>query len=218
MKITVLGGTGRTGSEFIQLAVRDGHMITALVRDKEKAAGLWPVSPNIHLIEGDVLNPESIASSIPADTEAVFSALSTDKQQTLSRSIPSIIEEMTRHRVNYFAAIGTAGILDARHEEGKYRFESDESKRRSTTAAEDHLKVYEHLSGSSLNWILFCPTYLPDGPARSPVVWEKNRLPENVKQITVGNTAKFVYAHFFEPEFNRFRIGIGERPSDTSLQ
>ena len=70
---------------------------------------------------------------------------------------------MKHYGVHRILTIGTAGILQSRTEPEKYRFQSNESKRKTTRAAEDHLKGYLHLKESDLNWTVICPTYLPDG-------------------------------------------------------
>ncbi|SER96819.1 NAD(P)-dependent oxidoreductase [Salisediminibacterium halotolerans] len=211
MNITVFGGTGRTGRNFVTQAIAAGHHTTALVRDLARAKSLLPDSEKLILIEGDVLDPDSVKKAITSETELVFSALSTDKQNVLSRSIGHILSRMAEATTADFAAISTAGILNARHEGGKYRFESSESKRKSTEAAKDHLTVYERLKESSINWILFCPTYIPDGPAKGPVVWEFDLLPEGVRQITPESIAAFALENICNTSFHSRRIGIGEK-------
>ncbi|WP_252314098.1 NAD(P)-dependent oxidoreductase [Sinobaca sp. H24] len=159
MKIALFGGTGRVGRYILDMLLEENIEVAALARSPEK---LTSASPLLKVIKGDALHKEDVEQTIQG-ADAVISALGTDKQNTLQQSMPHIIEAMETHNINRLLTIGTAGILDARSEPGTYRFASSESKRRSTTAAEDHAKVYEMLQATGLVWTIICPTYLPDG-------------------------------------------------------
>lgn len=100
------------------------------------------------------------------------------------------------------------GILDSRYEPGKYRFETNESKRKQTRAAKEHAKVYEMLKESSLDWTIICPTYLPDGTAIGVYRTERNVLPEGGTSISVGDTADFLYRELVTGEYVGYRVGL----------
>lgn len=209
MKITVLGATGRTGSKLVKYLEKD-HQLTLLVRDKEKASSL-NLNPR-HIVSGDVLNKQDLDLAIHENTDLVISCLSTDKQNTLSRLAPGLIARMEEFSNIRFIGIGTAGILDAKHEPGKYRFQSSESKRSSTTAAEDHLALYQQIQQSHVNWTIICPTYLPEETEERPVTFEFDRLPEGVKRIGTATLARFITDHLQNHTFMNRRVGVGEVP------
>ena len=145
MKVAIFGGTGRVGSKVLEMALQEGWEVKALIRDRSRIPF---ESDAVHYYIGDVTSPEMVDELIEG-CDLVFSGLNTDKTDTLSQSIPLIIRSMQKHRVNRIVTIGTAGILDSRHEKGKFRFQTSESKRKSTFAAEEHLNVYrseEHTS------------------------------------------------------------------------
>lgn len=204
LKIAVFGGTGRVGSSFIRFAFHQGHTIQALVRDQEKAQELIPEAT--HVI-GDATQEEDIQATING-CDVVFSSLGTDKTTTLSESIPLIRNVMEKQGLNRLVTIGTAGILNSRNEEGKYRFQSSESKRTKTFAAEEHLKAYLELQSSSLNWTIICPTYLPDGEEEGGVRFEFDLLPKDGKKISTNDTARFAYDVLDSPSFFKKRVGI----------
>ncbi|KAB8126386.1 SDR family oxidoreductase [Gracilibacillus oryzae] len=204
MNILLLGATGRVGNKILAKAIADQHHVTALVRSPEK---LTIQSDYLNIIDGNVLNEGDIASSM-ADADVVISALNTDKNNTLTKSMPLIIDAMKQHEISRIVTIGTAGILDSRSQPDKYRFQTNESKRRSTTAAEDHLAAYQHLKESDLEWTIVCPTYLPEGHEKGQYLTEKNLLPLDGKEIKTGDTAAFAYAELFEKNFVHFRVGI----------
>ena len=159
MKILILGATGRVGQEVLTHALSDGHDVTVLVRDKNK---LCVDHQSVRLIEGNVLNPNDIQKAAECN-DIIVSALSTDGSTTLSEAMPLIIETMSQQGSKRIITIGTAGILQSRTDKNLLRYQSNESKRRTTRAAEEHHKVYTMLKDLELDWTIICPTYLPDG-------------------------------------------------------
>ncbi|MEJ8304784.1 SDR family oxidoreductase [Saccharibacillus sacchari] len=203
MRILLLGATGRTGSAIVQHALNDGHEVTVLVRDPGKVQACEGLTVN----KGNACDAADIRRAVEGQ-DAVISALNTDKTTTLSDSIPIIIEAMREFGVRRIVTIGTAGILQSRTEPELLRYESNESKRRSTRAAEEHRRVYELLQASELDWTIVCPTYLPDGEAVGGYRAEVDRLPEGGEKITVGDTAEFAYRQIEDRTYVGCRVGI----------
>lgn len=203
MNITLFGATGRVGSEILKLALRDGHHVTALVRTPSKL----PTHNNLSILTGDIRDKELVSQAIE-NADAVMSAIGTDKTTTLTDAIPFIIEAMKTGNVERIVTIGTAGILQSRTNPDVYRFQSTESKRRLTFAAEEHAKVYEQLNNADLEWTIICPTYLPDGEATGQWRTERNFLPEDGVEISVGDTALCAYNELLDPQFIGTRVGL----------
>ncbi|MDG4656273.1 NAD(P)H-binding protein [Ectobacillus antri] len=201
MRICIFGATGRTGKEIMRLSLQDHHQITALVR------GNIQMKEQVTCITGDACNREDIQRAV-CGSDVVISALGTDGVAVLSQSMPFIIEAMKQEGISRIVTVGTAGILQARTNPKIYRFQSGESKRKSTHAAEDHLRAYLELAQSDLDWTIVCPTHLIDGEARGGFRTEAHMLPEHGKQITVGDTALFTYQQLTSSKYNRKRVGI----------
>jgi uncharacterized protein len=204
MKITILGMTGRVGSQIAALALQDKNQVTGLVRSPEK---ITVADDNLTVIKGNVLYKENIEQAV-SGADAVISALNTDGDDTLSKSMTLIIETMEEAGVNRLVSIGTAGILESRIDADRLRYQSSESKRRLTRAAEEHHKVFDLLEASGLDWTIVCPTYLPDGKAVGEYREERNFLPENGKQISVGDTAHFAYSQLGSDVYVKSRVGL----------
>jgi len=204
MKIAVFGATGRVGQKVAKHIYEDGHEVKALVRDRNKAEELIPFA---EIIIGNAIHEKDVLEVLHG-CEGVISALSTDKTTILSESMPLMVNGMQKLGVERIVSIGTAGILDSRYEEGKYRFQSSESKRKTTFAAEEHLKAYQTLEESSLKWTVVCPTYLPEGEQQGGIRWEKNVLPVDGKKITTGDTARFAWGCLEDDRFIGTRVGI----------
>ncbi|WP_147640667.1 NAD(P)-dependent oxidoreductase [Mammaliicoccus lentus] len=204
MNILILGATGRVGHEILNHAINDEHHINVLVRNKEKLKTKYN---QLNIIEGNVLNKDDIAQAIKG-VDVVFSALGTDGTTTLTEAMPLIIEAMEQEDVKRIITIGTAGILQSRTDIDLLRYESNESKRKTTRAAKEHHKVYELLDQSTLEWTIVCPTYLPDGERTGKYRTEKNFLPEDSVKISVPDTAEFAYQQLNNNEYVKSRVGI----------
>ncbi|WP_303968517.1 NAD(P)-dependent oxidoreductase [Sporosarcina ureae] len=203
MKIVVFGATGRTGSEIVRHALADGHLVTVFVRSPEKCEA----QENLTIIKGDVRDSTAVKNAL-VGAEAVVSALGTDKTTTLTEAIPAIIEGMQEHQILRIVTIGTAGILESRTEPSKLRYQSNESHRKLTFAAEEHHKVFTMLQNSGLDWTIVCPTYLPDGEAVGDYRTERNYLPIDGAKISTGDTAAFAYDELCKGEDIGYRVGI----------
>ncbi|MGS0590261.1 NAD(P)-dependent oxidoreductase [Bacillus pretiosus] len=204
MKVCILGATGRVGSNIIKLALKDAAEVTALARDLNR---IEIQHERLRVIEGNVLNENDIKKAIEGN-DIVISALGTDRNGTLAKSMPQIIKQMEEEGVHKIITIGTAGILQARTNLNLYRFQSAELKRKMTTAAEDHLAAYKILSSSNLCWTVVCPTHLIDGDVTGVYRTEKDVLPEGGVKITVGDTAQFTWNLCSENKYENSRVGI----------
>lgn len=195
MITALFGATGRVGSI---VADQLGQRAKLLVRSS---------TGNGLEITGNVLNQKD-NDSVLEGCDAVISTLNTDKADVLSRSMPLILNGMRRHGIKRIITCGTAGILDASHSNGLYRFQSDESKRRSTTAAEDHLSAYLMLKASEMEWTIVCPTYLPDGERTGVFRTSEQVLPEGGRSISTHDTADYILKVLDESLHIRKRVGI----------
>ncbi|EIT83674.1 NmrA family protein [Fictibacillus macauensis ZFHKF-1] len=202
MKIALFGATGRTGRIILKLARQEGHFVNALVRNSASLS-----SNDATVIIGDATNANAVMETV-ATSQAVISALGTDGGTVLTEALPKIITAMKKQGISRLITIGTAGILNSRLEEGKLRYESSESRRRLTRAAEEHRRVYELLAASDLDWTIVCPTYLPDGEMTKHYRVEKDYLPEDGREISTGDTAYFTYRQLFSEDYYKTRVGI----------
>jgi uncharacterized protein len=110
VNICLYGATGRVGKIILENALSNQHTVQALVREPEK---LNRQVAGLKVTAGNVLNDTDIANSLKG-TEVVVSALNTDGTTTLSDSMPLIIRNMKKQKINRIITIGTAGILQAR--------------------------------------------------------------------------------------------------------
>ncbi|MFK0159817.1 NAD(P)-dependent oxidoreductase [Streptomyces sp. NPDC090493] len=70
-KIALFGATGTIGARILDEALRRGHLVTAVVRDPAK---LTRNDPELTVVTGDVLDPESVAE-VAEGQDVVVSAV-----------------------------------------------------------------------------------------------------------------------------------------------
>lgn len=73
MKLLVFGATGGTGSRLVELALKQGHVVTAFARDPAK---IRLKHDNLRVVTGDVLDRDSVNASVEGQ-DGVLSALGT---------------------------------------------------------------------------------------------------------------------------------------------
>ena len=198
--IALFGGTGRTGEKLIERLLAEGHVIRLLARRAVHRDG-------ITTIVGDATNQEDVRETVQG-ADVVFSALGTDRQHVLSRFTPIVIDAMQQEGIARIITVGTAGILRAQSSDA-YRFETRESKRTMTTAAEDHAAAFELLDASNLDFTIVCPTQLVDEPVEGKV-WVTEDVLGTVDsgKIARDDVAKLVIEAWQDKRFIRHRVGI----------
>jgi putative NADH-flavin reductase len=203
MKVALFGATGRVGSEILSLLLENNHFVTILVRTPEK------IQAHLHLtiLKGDAKIAFDVEKALK-NVDAVISALGTDQSTVLTEAMAHIIYNMKKQKMNRIVTIGTGGILTSRENPELLRYESSESKRKSTVAAQEHHKVYDMLKVSKLDWTIVCPTYLPTGSATNAYIIERDVLPVGAVRSTTGDTALFAYNELIENEHIGHRVGI----------
>lgn len=98
--IALFGGSGRTGQEFLQLALARGFSVRALAR---QPASVPQTSPLLTVVRGDVLDPEAVAETIRG-CEVVVSVFG-----------------QVKHSPNNVQTLGTAHIVAAMQQLGVRR-------------------------------------------------------------------------------------------------
>src|SRR5258708_726472 len=115
MKLVVLGATGHTGREIVDLALARGHEVTAYVRSPQK---IQRADSRLIVQQGDALDVNRL-SSILAHHDAVLSALGLPARQALrpstfmAESAASIALAMKRADVNRLAIVSAAVLFPA---------------------------------------------------------------------------------------------------------
>ncbi len=208
MKIALLGATGRTGRYILRDALGAGHSVSVLVRNPAKLPpGKYKLT--IHL--GDATDADNVDDTIYGQ-EAVISALGLDangKSGTVSSAIAHIIESMRANSVRRLVVISGAGILTD-GKSGALRMEAPTYPPDYRVYAEEHLRVYQALQSSGLDWTLVCPLTMRDEPPSAELRTEADQLPPHGKSATYAGVAQFALALLGGENYFHQRVGVAE--------
>jgi putative NADH-flavin reductase len=108
-KIALFGASGQTGQEFLEQALREGYTIKALVRTPSK---LSQQSPNLEIIQGDVLNYKDVEQTVEG-TEVVVSLFGHVKgspEWLQTNGTENIVKAMKKHQVARIISLSGGGL------------------------------------------------------------------------------------------------------------
>jgi putative NADH-flavin reductase len=111
MKVIIFGATGFSGRAILSEALKQGHEVTILVRD---AAKVQSKHKNLMVVEGNVLNPETVARVLQ-NQEVVIQCLGVggkgDGKPTtfISDATKVIVEEMQKQKIKRLIAMSNVG-------------------------------------------------------------------------------------------------------------
>ncbi len=189
MKVVVFGATGTTGSEVVAQALKNGHEVTAFVRNPDKVE---QTHPNLKLVQGDVLNPDDVARAVQGQN-AVLSSLGAGLNGTVrSVGTQNIIQAMQKANVCRFVSQSTLGAGDSRSNLNAYwKYIMFGLLLRRAYA--DHNRQEAFIKQSKLDWIIVRPGALKDGERTGQY---RHGFPSTDKSITldisVGDVADFM--------------------------
>jgi putative NADH-flavin reductase len=186
MKLFVLGATGRTGTEIIDLACRRGHQVTAFVRSPQKLQATRSLS----VVRGDPKRQEAIAAALPGH-DAVLSAIGPPPKEAFSPS--TLITDCARATVNAMTACGvdrlaivSAAVLFP--EKGLYFAFFRWLLRQH---ARDLRAMEDIVSTSGLAWTIARPPRLKQSPAAEFRAL-RDALPLGSRSMSYGSVAAFL--------------------------
>ena len=111
MKVIIFGATGFSGKAILAEAIQQGHQVTVLVRDASKVS---IKHKNITIVEGNVLNPQTVASVLQHQ-EAVIQCLGVGgkgngKPSTfISDATKIIVDEMQKQEIKRLIVMSNVG-------------------------------------------------------------------------------------------------------------
>ena len=108
MRLTVIGATGRTGTEVVRQALDAGHEVTAIARDPSRMR-----AQGAHVVSADIMDPDSLAPAIK-DRDAVVSALGPRRGEptgVLSGAARSTLAAMDAVGVRRLVVVSSSGFF-----------------------------------------------------------------------------------------------------------
>ncbi len=205
-RILVAGASGRLGSRIVREALAQGHAVTALSRSPE-AMGIS--HPALTLAAVDVRDEVAIARVVPAH-DAVISALgfrrAAETADVLEVGIRHLMEGMRQGGVARLMAVASAGILQL--DDHRLRCERPGYPEAFRAGAQRHLRVWEMLAASTLDWTLVCPPELVEGDRLQPLSVRADALPEGPLRVSMEALARWMIASLDDPAWHARRVGV----------
>ncbi len=199
----MFGATGRTGRLVLDELVTRGWTVNALVRDKAKLTG----THNVRVIEGEASNAASVAETIDG-TDVVFSCLGLAEisapTTAFSDIIKAILHEMKERGVSRIVAITSSAVLD--HPTGGYRVKTGLPMFAHVGA--EHVRNYESLRDSGLDWTAMCPVTLTSDIPRGHGRYAFEDLPPGSKETGYADLAQHMVELAEDSRSFGKRVGI----------
>ncbi len=207
MKLIIFGATGMVGKELVKQALYNGNEVKAFGRNVFTED--LPTDDHLELLQGALFDESQVYKAIKG-CDAVLSALGgtfdgTDKTRSLG--MKNIVQQMKKAAVKRIVAVGGMGVLNA----GEHTLLMEEEAFPSEYAAvsQEHLKAYQFLKDSGLNWTFVCPPSILPGEPSGVFNSNADYLPSpNNYKITSGDLALFMLKELQQNQYVQQRVGI----------
>lgn len=192
MKIVIFGASGKTGTLLTQLALDEGHQVTAYVRRPDS---LRLQSPNLKVIAGNLNDVAKLKLAI-AGSDAVLSTLGgsslTKHSPEIIDGINHIITTMGKEGVNRLIYLSSMGAGESRKMMGiLIRFFIAGIMLRVPLA--DHTANEQSIIKSNLQWTVVRPAGLTNGPKTGRLKHgSKIAVLKGTPQVSRANVASFM--------------------------
>jgi len=211
MIITVFGATGQVGKRIVRTALAENYQIRAFGRNIESYIDVSLRNKNLIPIKGYVFDAAEVFDAVN-DSDAVISALggSIDtSNKARSLGIKSIIGQMQRAGVKRIITVGSNAVL----KDDTYGYVVNNPKYPALykEVGLEHLKAFEYLNASDLNWTVVCCPNITDKDANGKYLTNEDYPPTpNLFTIKAGNIADFVINELTRNRYIKKRVGISD--------
>ncbi|MEI6263554.1 MAG: NAD(P)H-binding protein [Sphingobacteriia bacterium] len=211
MHITVFGATGQVGKRIVQQALNRGYTVTAFGRNVESLIDTDNRNEKLIARKGYIFDAKDVANALK-DADAVISVLGgafdgSDKSRSLG--IKNIIAQMEAKGIHRIVALGGLGILNAT--EDSLLIDSENYPEEFKPVGMEHLKAYEFLLASTLDWSFYCPPNIIDADETGLFITSSNYAPDpNSYKINAGDLALSMLNSVSKNEFINERVGISQ--------
>jgi putative NADH-flavin reductase len=166
MRVTIFGASGKVGTLLVDQALQAGHAVTAVVRDPARLQP--PAHGTPQVITADVTSPNAIAPAVDG-ADAVISVVGPK-----GRGPTTILADSTRSIVTAMEGCGakrlmilSGSMVDDTGDGPFLRYVGKPVGRRLLKeVCTDMVRAEDEVHASHLDWTIFRPPNLADGPAR----------------------------------------------------
>ncbi|HLD53666.1 MAG TPA: NAD(P)H-binding protein [Sediminibacterium sp.] len=209
MHITVFGATGQVGKRIVQQALNKGYFVTAFGRNVESLIDQDNLNEKLTAQKGYLFDEKDVAKAIDkADVIiSVLGGASDGSDKTRSLGIKQIITQMQKKGKKRIIALGGMGVLNA--EDNTLLLHADDYPEEYLAVGLEHLKAFELLLESNLDWTFFCPADIHDKDETGIFITSINYAPDpNHFRINAGDLAMAMLKAATNQEYVQQRVGI----------
>jgi uncharacterized protein len=189
MQITIFGASGMVGKHLVKQALWKGHSVIAFGRNANVDFA-DDKHENLTAIKGYLTDVDQIAKALK-NSQAVLSAIGGQvdaNDNTRSLGIKNIVTAMQKVGLQKIAAIGGLGVLPS-EQTNKLMYETEGFPPQLVPVSIEHLKAYQSLQNSTLQYSFFCPPQIVDAICDGNYAVQQNKLINTSNQIHAGNLA-----------------------------
>lgn len=209
MNVALYGATGKSGSRILKELISRGHRVTAIVRDP---ARLPQPGPGVSIKQDDLSDPKKIAAAING-AEAVISAYGPPQEdpEAIIGVTQRQIEAIGRGAKTRLLVVGGAGGLNVAP--GAALADSKDFPESFQPIARAHIKAFELLKASTINWTYLAPAaYFVPGDRTGKFRLGKDELVTDAQQqsrISMEDYAIALVDELEKPTHLRQRFSVG---------
>ena len=207
MQIVIFGATGMVGTQLVKQALYNGHNVKAFGRNVFTED--LPKNDQIQLIQGALFDQKQVYDAI-IGTEAVICSLGGDtsgSDMTRSLGVKNIIAQMQKAHVPRIIAVGEISLLNA--DKDTLIMDLPDFPDKFLPISREHLKAYQYLKASLLDWTMVCPPEIIDSDPTGNFITSSDYAPiPNSNKISAGDLALFMLSELNKNEFIKQKVGI----------
>jgi putative NADH-flavin reductase len=209
MKVALYGATGQAGSRILKELASRGHKVIAIARNP---ASLTERGPDVLVRKDDLSDPKSIAAAIDG-AEAVVSAYGPPKDDVdaVVGVTERLIEAVSQRPGTRLVVVGGAGGLNVAP--GVTLLESGYLPEAFHPIVKAHIKTYNVLRASKIDWTYFAPAaFFEPGQRTGKFRLGTDELIANAQQesrISMEDYAIALVDELEQPKHRRQRFSIG---------
>jgi putative NADH-flavin reductase len=212
MNIFIAGANGGIGRQAVEQALQAGHRVTALVRNPAK---LQLMHPNLNIIKGDIMQPESFADEMKGQ-QIVLSALGvsgglfSDKPTTLySQGNANLLKAMEQHGVKRIICISASAVEISPVIPWYVRLVASYVIQKLLKHMYADLRRMEAIiKDSSAEWTIIRPPQLTDKPLTGNYRTAVNRFLKNCLQVSRADVSHYMVSNLVNKEIYRATVEI----------
>lgn len=207
MTLTIFGSTGMVGKQLVQEALLLGYTVKAFGRNVFTSH--FAENKNLHLIQGALFDEKEVSDALK-NSDAVISVLGgkTDAgDRTRSLGMKNIVLQMKKNGLKRIIAVGGIGVLNTPND--TLIMDEENYPKEYLPVSKEHLKAYETLKASDLDWTFVCPPNIIDAEVTGIFSSSADYPPEpNQYSIKSGDLALFILSELNKNKFVHKKVGI----------